>query len=347
MGVKKVFPVRRPSAPGGSIEEFMKPTKNSPRGIALLIVLWVLTILTVTAFSFAVMTRAEIHGLMAFKDGMETKFLAEAGINWGIMEIVYRLVNQTQTVTLVGKEVWRLDGTSYDIGVGSGGARVRVIDDGGKISLNGLTDASGIVLKNLLINQGVPPENADVIVDSILDWKDGDDLHRLNGAESDYYLSLPNPYKARDADFETLEELVLVRGMTPEILYGNGRTKGIIHFLTIYGNARQVNINAAPKEVLAALPGMDGEMVERLMAFRASAEIRTLEDVKDIIGDHYPLMAPYAAFVPGGGSAVFTVEATGYKDGRKRGHAILATVSFDSPQQYRYLYYKSPAEMIP
>ncbi len=103
----------------------------------------------------------------------------------------------------------------------------------GKISLNALTDISGIILKNLLVNQGVSPEDADTIVDSILDWKDADDLHRLHGAESDYYLSLPNPYKAGDVPFETLEVLALVKGVTPEILYGTEKKRGIIHFLTL------------------------------------------------------------------------------------------------------------------
>ena len=96
---------------------------------------------------------------------------------------------------------------------------VRIFNESGKISLNGLTDASGIMVNNLLVNLGSPPEEANRIVDSILDWKDEDDLHRLNGAESDYYQSLPHPYKARNADFESLEELLLVKGVTPDILY--------------------------------------------------------------------------------------------------------------------------------
>ena len=91
--------------------------------------------------------------------------------------------------------------------------------------------------------------HADIIVDSILDWKDADDLHRLNGAESDYYLSLPNPYRAKDANFDTLEELLLVRGVTPEILYGGGETKGIIQYLTLRPDSSftiNVNVAAAP-----------------------------------------------------------------------------------------------------
>ena len=53
-----------------------------------------------------------------------------------------------------------------------------------------------------------------------MDWRDKDNLHRLNGAEDDYYLSLPQPYKCKNGDFTSIEELLLVRGVTPEIFYG-------------------------------------------------------------------------------------------------------------------------------
>ncbi len=319
--------------------------KDAQKGIALLIVLWVLAVLMVMVLSFSSMTRVHTYDLLNFKEGMGNKYLAEAGISRGIMEIVYRSVNQNQTVTLVGKENWKPDGRPYSTDMGDGGYRVQIIDEKGKISLNGMTDGSGIVLKNLLLNQGITPENADVIVDSILDWKDGDDLHRLNGAEDEYYLSLPNPYKARNSNFETLDELILVRGVTPQILYGDSTMKGIIRFLSLQNNSLQININVAPQEVLAAIPGMNADMAKRIMEFRTSAEIRGVEDVGDIIGDSYPTMSSYAVFASQGQASVYTVEASGYQRNRKAGYSIMATVAFDGPYQYHYVYYKSPVEL--
>ena len=317
--------------------------KDSSRGIALLIILWVTTILTVMAFSLSVMTRAESYGTLAFKEEMEKKLLAEAGIERGIAEIVYRSVNRNQTVTLEGMEVWKPDGTAHTVDTGKGGYVVRIIDESGKISLNGLTDSSGIILKNLLINQGTASEKADIIVDSILDWKDADDLHRLGGAESDYYLSLAKPYKAADRDFETLEELILVRGITPEILYGSGDTNGIIPFLTIHGKTGQVNINTAPKEVLAALPGMDAARVESIIALRESSDIAAL---RNFSGAANPLMAPYVT-AESDTSSLFSVEATGFTDDVKKGHSIMATIALDRSNRFHYVYYKSPTEFVP
>jgi general secretion pathway protein K len=320
--------------------------KGSPKGIALLIILWVTTILMVIAFSFSVMTRAESFGTLVFKEGTEKKLLAEAGIERGIMEMIYRSINRNQAVTLEGMEAWKPDGTAHTFDAGNGGYVVRIIDESGKISLNGLTDSSGIILKNLLINQGTSSEHADVIVDSILDWKDADDLHRLSGAETDYYQSLAKPYKARNADFETLEELILVREITSEILYGTSTAKGIIPFLTIHGKTGKVNVNVAPKEVLAALPGMNAAMVERIIEFRRSSEIRGEAAVKDLLGAAYALMSPYANADPDA-SALFTVETTGYTDDEKKGYSIAATIAFDRSNQFRYVYYKSPADFIP
>lgn len=320
--------------------------RKSPRGIALLIILWVTAVLTVMAFSFTVMTRAESYGTLAFKEEMEKKLLAEAGIERGIMEVIYRSINRNQAIVLEGMAAWKPDGTPYTVEMGEGGYSARIIDESGKISLNGLTDASGIVVKRLLINRGTSSEQADIIVDSILDWKDADDLHRLSGAESDYYLSLAKPYKAANRDFETIEELILVRGITPEILYGTESRSGIIPFLTVYGKTGKVNIKAAPKEVLAALPGMDETVLERIMEFRGSSEIRGDAAVRELLGAASPLTAPYAS-AETAASSLFTVEATGYTDDVKKGHSILATIALDRSHRIRYVYYKSPAETRP
>jgi general secretion pathway protein K len=319
--------------------------KRSPRGIALLVILWVMTVLTAMAFSFTVMTRAESNGTLSFRERTEKKLLAEAGIERGIMEIIYRSVNRNQAVALAGMEAWKPDGTDHTVDAGRDGYVTRISDESGKIPLNGLTDSSGIVLKNLLVNFGTSTEDADAIVDSVLDWKDADDLHHLNGVESDYYLSLAKPYKAGNRDFETLEELILIRGITPEILYGTGDRKGIIRFLTVHGKTGRININAAPKEVLAAIPGMDAATVERIIAFRSSSEIRGDAAVRELLAAAYTLAAPYAG-AETGVSSLFTIEATGYTDDVKKGYSIVATVTVDPTHQVRYAYYKSPAEFV-
>jgi general secretion pathway protein K len=316
--------------------------KDSQKGVALLIVLWVITILMVTVLSFALMIRAETYGALIYRDRLEKQFLAEAGIERGIAEVVYRLVNRRQTVILEGREIWKVDGTSYAGRMGKGAYKVRIFDETGKISLNGLTEASSIVLKNLLVNMKVSPERADVITDSILDWKDEDNLHRLSGAEDDYYLSLPHPYKARNSNFENLEELLLVKGMTPDIFYGTDAKKGLIHFLSLHNNTGLINLNAAPREVLTALPGMDSAQADQLIQLRETAKDVPQEDIMRILGGTYALMQSYVS-VQTGTAVIYTIEALGYKDNEKGAYPIRATVGMEGLNRYRYLYYSSPA----
>jgi general secretion pathway protein K len=314
-------------------------------GIALMTVLWIMTILLVIVFSFSYMARTETLSILSFKDGMERKFTAEAGIERGIAELFYRNVYKNQSVELEGKEVWKIDGTPYTGKLDSGYYTVRITDDSGKIDINNMTDASAIIFKNLLTNSGVSAEDADIIGDSVLDWIDIDDLVRLHGAENDYYQSLPNPYKAKNAPLDTLEELLLVKGMTPEILYGSKGKKGLIDFLTLGspgGSQGTININAAPKEVIAALPGMTPEIADGIINFRQNKEISDIGEVEGLIGANYAQMAEY---ITTGDSNLFTIEATGHKENEKGVYTIRATVMISGDNTYRYVYYKSPAAL--
>lgn len=296
-------------------------------------VLWVLTILMVIVMSFSFMTRTETLATLAFKERMEKKFLSEAGIQRGIEEIYYMKQN-AQLAQLEGSDVWKTDGTPYHGRLGEGDYAVRITDESGKIDINTLTDTSGIILKTLLIQMGVQDENADTIVDSILDWKDADDLVRLHGAESDYYQSLPNPYKAKNANFDTLEELLLVKGMTYEIFFGSEGKKGLVDLITINSHMSIINVNAAPKEVLMAIPGITPEIAEAIISYRQDKKIMNVQEV-----GIPPQSAPYIGAVDGN---TFAIEALGHKGEEKKGYPIKAVVTLEGNNKYSYLYYKSP-----
>lgn len=305
-------------------------------GIALMMVLWALTISMVLVFSFSLMTRTETHATLSFREGLEKKFLAEAGVERGIAEVFYR----RQNINLQDAGIWKADGTAYTVQAVSGYYTVRITDEFGKVDINA---ASDIILRNLFANAGIPADMVDTIVDSIMDWKDPDDLHRLHGAESDYYMSLPKPYKAKDANFSVLEELLLVKGVTPEILYGSGGQKGLIDFLTVNLKSPLINISAAPKEVLMAVPGMTPETADNIISYRLVNEIRSLQDVQDILGQNYRLMAPH--IIVGSMTNTYTIDAAGHKNNDKAGYSVRAVVFIESNNKYKYLYYKSPSHL--
>ncbi len=313
--------------------------KKLQEGVALIMVIWVLTILTVIVLSFSFMSRTETYSTVSFKEGIEKKFFAEAGIQRGITELFYRDLYKTQNIEFEGREVWKTNGSPYKGVIGSGYYVVRITDESGKVDIN---TASDVVLKNLLFNLGVAIEDADIIVDSIMDWKDADDLYRLHGAEDDYYMSLQHPYRAKNADFETLEELILVRGLTPEILYGTAEKKGLIDFITINSKTNTININAAPKEVLVSIPGITNEMAEFIIEYRENKEIENLEEIHDILGENFSIVSPYVSTT---GTNTFTIDSVGKKEDKKGGYGIRAIVQITGINEYSYLYYKSPANI--
>ncbi|HSB31340.1 MAG TPA: hypothetical protein VLD55_07030 [Candidatus Sulfobium mesophilum] len=320
-----------------------RATAGGDKGIALIMVLWVLTVLMVIALSFSYMGRTESQTSLAFRQGVEKKFLAEAGIEKGVAEILYAKMNPNPQVVLEGGETWKMDGTPYTVKTEDGYYTVSIVDESGKININTLTDASAIILKNLLTNSGVEAAEADIIVDSILDWKDADDLARLNGAESDYYMSLPNPYKAKNASFHTLEELLLVRGMTSEILYGSDKKKGIIDFLTVNSMGGGINVNAAPKEVLMAVPGITAEIADTIVSSRGNpSDPASATNIQGMLAAVQP---PFNSLVTFGavGNA-FAMESSAYKADSKGAYTVKATVIIESDNKFRYVYYKSPAK---
>ena len=318
-------------------DSHISATSSGPqKGIALLMVLWVLTILTVMVFSFSYMARTEAYAALSFRQTIEKKFLAEAGIERGMVELFYINTNKSQPAVKPGDEVWRTDGRPYKILTENGYYTIGITNEGGKVDIN---TTSELILRNLLLNLGLNLDEVDIIVDSVMDWKDSDNLHRLHGVEDAYYLSLPNPYKAKNANFETLEELLLVKGMTPEILYGAEGKKGIIDFLTVNSGMTNININAAPKEVLLAIPGITSELADAIITIREAQEIK---DIQGILGSNYSMASTYIDLA---GTNAFTIESAGYKGTEKTGYTIRATVIPEGTNKFKYLYYKSPVDI--
>lgn len=135
-----------------------------------------------------------------------------------------------------------------DTVLGPGRLSYRITDEEARLNLN---RAPPELLHRLLDELGVERQARDVIVDSIQDWRDQNEEYRLNGAESDYYLGLPVPYRSKNGDFDTLEELLQVRGVTREIFYGVAGSPGLVECLTV-ASSGALNVNTASDTVLRA-----------------------------------------------------------------------------------------------
>ncbi|MBF0566543.1 MAG: general secretion pathway protein GspK [Nitrospirae bacterium] len=309
------------------------PACSGNSGIAVVMVLWVLAILITLSLSFAYISRTNLSASANVKEMVKANMIAEAGINQAVVEILHRRANPTDDAR------WKIDGVFRKIDFADGSYKIRIVSEHGKVDLNAADD---ILLKGLLNALGIDNDTQDIIVDSIQDWKDPDDLVRLHGAESDYYMSLPHPYKAKNAPFDSIEELLLVRGITPEIFYGNGTKKGLKDVVTIYNNQNAtININTAPKEVLMALPNMTEDMANQIIERRNTLEFKQFSELQTMFPDvSSPAMIKYIdqGFTEGD---VFMIDSIGNTTAYKGASGIKAVVSLQN-NNLSYLYYKTP-----
>jgi general secretion pathway protein K len=284
--------------------------RQAQRGFALVAVMLVLGLLGIIAAEFAYSMRLEAEAMRAWRDHMRAAHLAEAGVGQALRE----LAGDFQFVSLPFDGVL----TFYKLGpptvilprmartkvrLGAGEFSYLVTDEQARLNVNTATHDQ---LDKLLQCLGIDKINRDQIVDSILDWIDSNDDHRLNGAESDdYYLKLPVPYRARNAQIESVNELLQIKGVTPALFEGVDGRPGLRDVLTARGVGR-VNVNTAGPVVFCAM-GVSAAQISDIMQGRLET----------------PLFQPPGNLGTSAGffitnSQTFRIEAEGLIDGRPR-----------------------------
>lgn len=112
-------------------------------------------------------------------------------------------------------------------------------------------------------------EQAEALLDAIGDWIDQDDREREQGAEEPYYRSLKPAYASRNKPVTQMGELLLIKGMKPEILYGDKEHEALANYITVAGDDGKINLNSAPSLVLQALSeDMTPQLAQDLIEFR-------------------------------------------------------------------------------
>jgi general secretion pathway protein K len=264
----------------------MTPARQNQRGVALLLVLWIFMILGVLALDFARYIRDDAMAAVNLADETRGYYLALAGMNRAIFDAERirergagatpaaapngRRGKATQPATAMDDEddlEVRVppDGQWHEDAFGGGRYAVRMTDEGGRIALNRAHEALLTRVMTNLIRGGNATTGIDrraqstigTIVDSILDWRDSDDLARVNGAESEYYLGLRTPYRAKNGLFDSPEELLLVKGMSPALFYGGEGVPGLRDIFSVYSRSQAINVKTAPAAVFQVLLDTD------------------------------------------------------------------------------------------
>ncbi len=221
-------------------------------GIALVLVLWMLSLLIILATGYSRMMRTETLLTANQVNSAKAYALAEAGISLAISEL-FKTTDEQPLKT---------DGTLYPGKYNQHTINYSVRAESGKIDIN---TASSELLYGLLLTSDVPEENLLPLVHAILDWRDKDNLVRTFGAEDSDYSNNGLEYGAKDGAFNSIDELMLVRGMTPELF------RILKPSITIYSHQGGVYLHAASHEVLSAIPNLSENDIDIYLEERDSA----------------------------------------------------------------------------
>ncbi len=219
------------------------------RGVALILVVWVIALMAVLLGSFALIARTESLESRHLFDSTTARYAAQAGIE----RAVYELSNPDQSTRWVG------DGRPYGFTFDNADIEVELTDESGKIDINSADDA---MLQSLFVTVGVSPDQAEALSEAIQNWR-SPALNALpNGAQLADYKAAGLSYGPRNAPFQTVSEVQQVLGMNYD-LYTR-----IEPAITIYSGGSSPNPAYAPLEVLLTLPGMTEALAQQIIAAR-------------------------------------------------------------------------------
>ena len=224
---------------------------NPQRGVALLVVLWLLILLTIVVGVYAVLARTEAMQARFLLDTTRARYAAEAGIH----RAAYEMANPDPETRWVG------DGRAYVIEFGEASVTLRITDESGKININ---RANVDTLTELFFQQGVGERAALELADAVIDWRDSDDAPGEFGAEIAEYDAAGYPYGPTNQAFQTVAEIQQVIGMT-QAIYADIRD-----LLSVSGGRGEPNPAFASAEALALLPDVDLASAEAFVRERRS-----------------------------------------------------------------------------
>jgi general secretion pathway protein K len=221
--------------------------KNSrgERGIALIVVMFVVATLTILILEFVHSTRINLYIAGNIADGMKASYLSGSGVKVAAGAMLDDLQDNKEDHLY---EDWAQ--ALPAIPGGEGWVTVTITDEASKFNINRLVRKSGMadtvrldVFKRLMLNLELDPE----LSSAIIDWID-ENPEGLNGGDESSlygYASLPDPYPAKNGPLLSVNELTMINGITDEVY------QKIKPYVTIYGD-KKLNLNTVDEKVLSA-----------------------------------------------------------------------------------------------
>jgi general secretion pathway protein K len=264
--------------------------RKANRGAALLAVLWLAAGLSAIALTIANTVRGETERSSTEADGLKAYYLAAGAIDRMLLYLEKAGSFRKPDKTAMIQEFTRVLALDFPTGVVIG----EIIPETSKLDVN---KANPRDLLNLLLALGEDPGQAEQTLAGILDWR-GPSRGGSFTVFDQYYLSLTPSFQARHASVQEIEELLLVRGVTPDLFYGSYTRDaqgqlvphaGLRDCLSVYGSAGAFDVNTVEPAVMQAV-GIPASVAAAIVALRKAAPIRNIGQ-----------LAPYRSSGPGMG----------------------------------------------
>ena len=283
----------------------MLRSKRNQRGNIMISALWVIVAMVILVLGIGFEARSDIERTTLFRDRSKAYWLARAAIervkyDWAISQL--RADPDTEKKS-------RFHYTFQE-----GGADCEIQSQSGLMSVN---SNNRELWAQLLGFYGLEGSALDEVVDAIFDWRDSDDLERLNGAEADYYQSLTPPYLPRNGPFFSVEEILLVRGISEEMFYGSyeeGKAKpGLKEVLSLSPSSiDRFDINSSPAGILMAFLGISAEEADIIVKARGEKLFETVQDAGALVS--LEAAEKLERFFYSNQGQHFTIKATAFVD---------------------------------
>lgn len=269
-------------------------------GFVLIVTLLMVVLLSAMVVEYFSKSRIGLQLARNISLGNKALQVAEGGVS-----IALELLAQRDKL-LENEDYWAIVSGGHPVNVGEGTCTLNLTQESGKLNLNRLVNPSGQLdrrridqLLRMIDLYNVRIQDTDIkpisygIVPAIIDWIDADDEVTVlsfiqgdnRGAEQVYYQDLKPSYDCKNAPLGTISELLHIKGVTPELLYGyidsmTGETiPGLESCLTTYGGDR-LNINYTSTMMIQTLmPEIDLSLAENLMDYRPYDKLDEIRDV--------------------------------------------------------------------
>jgi general secretion pathway protein K len=250
----------------------------------LIVVLWTLTLLSILVAVIAAQVRLSAQAARLHREDLQQWAALSSALNQAEMELLLSHMppsTESQELTALGRpEQLRFNGEPLTLHYPQEqNVVVRIYDHAGKINLRSLRLGRMRELLAKKLGKDPDPTQLSALMSAWTDWTDLNDAAAPDGAESEYYLALDPPYRPRNGPIESVEEILLIKGFA-EIF----ADVDLDAAFTLYDDSNdQINLNVATVEAMQLLPGLDDELIQRILDYRREKQFTGLGDVAQLI----------------------------------------------------------------